>query len=125
MRGTARPLGLPAHRGEVLLPWLAVPPWSTGATEAWADDGGAASTAAAEFVRPTDNAAPSLRPSLPPRPSVSLSLTLLPTQRPVVRTYISVWLREVNEPNVSAAMFSVFDGGDRLLRRSRRRHHRL
>ena len=62
---------------------------------------------ASEFVRPTDrHAAPRLR-----RPSPSRA----PHSAAACCTCISVWLREVNEPNVSAVMFSVLDSDDRLL----------
>ena len=62
---------------------------------------------ASEFVRPTDrHAAPRLR-----RPSPSRA----PHSAAACCTCISIWLREVNEPNVSAVMFSVLDGDDRLL----------
>ena len=63
---------------------------------------------ASEFVRPTDRAA-AAAPRLG-RPSPSRA----PHSAASCCTCISVWLHEVNEPNVSAVMFSVLDG-DRLL----------
>ena len=103
-----RPLGLPAHQSGVAA--------SGCAAVVDRRDGGMGRRRRRCFHRqracllgpPTDRAAaPRLRRPSPSRAPHSSAAACC--------TCISVWLREVNEPNVSAVMFSELDGDDRLL----------